>query len=201
MSVRRFPVMLATVAGLLVACSSSAPPSTEPPPTTVGPSSAPPSTAAATGQPFVSASYGYTVTSTDWTGTDAKTTWGGTGFPGAGDPAVDVLDGPEGVEAYAFGEPTSETLKRFVADALAANAKVHPCSAQMPPPTAAAVAGAPAALQQGHCPPPGGIFVISAMLVHAGRAYVFFTESIPAGTEPFTRNWFLAMLRLIRFTN
>jgi len=208
----RFRTVVPTVMSLLAlaACSDGSPtPAVErsvsaPESSTgtgVSPSSAPATTAATAGQPFVSASYHYTVTSTDWTGTDAGKTWDGTGSPGNGDPTVDILDGPEGVEAYVFGEPTNETLEQFVAEASTANAKVHPCTAQMPPPTTTTVAGAPAVLEQGHCPPPGGPFVISATVVHGGRAYVFFTVSIPPGSEHFTRNWFLPLLTEIRFTN
>jgi hypothetical protein len=209
---RRFPVVLTAVAGLLVACNSSLPQSTAPPATTVatsstplatsvGPSSAPTTTAATTRQPFVSASYHYTVTSTDWAGTDAKKTWDGTGSPGNADPTVDILDGPQGVEAFAFGEPTSETLKQFVTQARATDAKVHPCSTQMPSTTTTTIGGAPAVIHSGNCPPPGGPFVIGAYVVHGGRAYVFFTVSIPPESGQFTRNWFLPLLREIKFTN
>ncbi len=220
MRLHRFPAVLVAMAGLLIACS----PSTGPSGATAGSSSAttagtstgtttvpdtppatsgvtvPATTVASPTQPFVSASYHYTVRSTDWTGTDAKKVWDGTGSPGNGDPTVDVLDGPHGVEAYAFGEPTGQTLQQFAAAARAAKAKVHPCSAQMPPATTTTVGGAPAVLQQGHCPPPGGPFVISATVVHAGRAYLFFTLSIPPGSEAFTRHWFLPLLSEIRFT-
>jgi hypothetical protein len=211
--------MLVAVAGLMIACGSS---SSGPSPTTVGrpaattttgATTAPGSPSATTGtsvpatggasptQPFASASYHYTVASTGWAGTDAKKRWDGTGLPGNSNPTVDVLDGPQGVEAYAFGEPTSDTLRKFVADARIANAKAHPCSTQMPSTTTMTVDGAPAVLDSGYCPPPGGPFVILAYVVHSGRAYVFFTVSIPPGSEQFTRNWFLPLLREIRFTD
>ena len=201
MFVRRLAVLLTAVAGLLVACTSSSPQSTPPPATGVGTSSVSVAPSPTPGQPFASSAYHYSVASTDWRGTQATEPWNGTGVPGAGDPRVDVLDGPQGEEAYAYGEPTSKNLSQFVADLGAADAKAHPCSAQMPAPTASIVGGVPAALRQGHCPPPGGIFVVSATVVRGGRAYVFFTESIPAGTEGFTRHWFLALLHLIRVTN
>ncbi|HXJ65638.1 MAG TPA: hypothetical protein VNN79_17920 [Actinomycetota bacterium] len=209
---RRFPVVLMAAVGLLVACSGSSPQSTPspattavsssaPPPTTAASSSAPATTAATPARPFVSASYHYAVASTDWTGTDASRVWDGSGSPGNADPRVDVLDGPHGVEAYAFGEPTSKTLEQFVAHARAVDAKVHPCSSQMPSTTTTTIGGAPAVIHSGYCPPPGGPFVIGAYVVHAGRAYVFLTVSIPPGSGPFTRHWFLGLLREVRFTD
>jgi hypothetical protein len=186
----------ATTAASTSAATSGAN-ATSAPPTTSG-TSVPPTTGASPAEPYVSASYRYTVTSTDWTGTDARQRWDG-GSPGDADPTVDVLHGPEGEQAYAFGEPTSQTLRQFVASARAANAKAHPCTKEVPSSTTTTVGGAPAVLDQGHCPPPGGPFVMTAYVVHGGRAYVFFTYSIPPGSEHFTRHWFVQVRSEISF--
>ena len=143
MSSRRLSATLLASVALLAACGGGSPATTPPVTATTGPTtSSGPTTAATTGpttsapatttpttvrEPFVSSNYGYTVTSTDWTGTDATEVWNGKGAPGDGSPFVDTLEGPEGVRAFALAEPTDATLEEYVAASRKANAKGHPC--------------------------------------------------------------------------
>jgi hypothetical protein len=80
------------------------------------------------------------------------------------------------------------------------NARVHPCRVQPANTASITVGGEPAILDQEHCAPTGGPFVITAYVIHGGRGYVFFTYSIPTGSEPFTRSWFKSLLSSISFT-
>jgi hypothetical protein len=148
---------------------------------------------------FTSSHYGFTVTSTDWTGTDATVSWNGKGSPGDQDPTVDTVVGPEGEQAYAYAEATKEDLQQFAARSRAVNATVHPCPAKPQVSTTTTIGGEPAILDQEHCPAPGGPYVITAFVGHGGRAYVFFTYSIPAGTDGFTRQWFVSFLKDVSF--
>jgi hypothetical protein len=134
-----------------------------------------------------------------WTGTDASEVWNGKGSPGDTSPAVDVLAGPEGVQAWAFGKETDESLDEFAAEFRRANAKAHPCPGRGPNLQSITVGGVPAVLDSGHCPAPGGPFIMTVNAVANGRGYVFFTYSIPPGSEQFTRSWFLPMLDGISF--
>jgi hypothetical protein len=204
------------VVGLLVGCSVSPTPApssgstgTSVPRTSTAPTqrasapsaggTTPPATAPSPA-PFMSSHYRYAVASADWTGSNAATAWDGTGGPGDTDPTVDVLRGPQGEQAYAFGEPTTAPLNTFVAHLRTMNARVHPCRVQPANTTSITVDGEPAILDQERCPPTGGPFVVTAYMIHEGRGYAFFTYSIPPGSGPFTRSWFRSLLTYISFT-
>ena len=145
-------------------------------------------------EPFRSTLYGYVVTSLDWTGTSATTAWDGTGSPGNGDPTVDILEGPTGQQAYAFGGPTTATLDEFVAASRAANAAQRGCP-EVPAATAEiAVGGEPGILDEVDC----GVFALSATVVHDGRVSAFFTFDQP-GKEAEMRAWFGSLLRAVTF--
>jgi hypothetical protein len=203
-------VLLATV-GLLGACGGGGPASTTAAttgpstssgpttsdPTTTGSATTPPTSAPA--EQFVSTNYGYTITSTEWTGTDATEVWDGTGAPGDGDPFVDTLMGPEGVRAFALAEPTDATLAEYVAASRKANAKGHPCPPKPEKSHQTTVGGEPATVDETHCPADVGPYAINAIVFHAGTAYSFFTYSTVPGSEAFTRNWFQDLLPLISF--
>ncbi|MGA9160013.1 MAG: hypothetical protein WB297_04005, partial [Actinomycetota bacterium] len=149
--------------------------------------------------PFVSRHYGNAVTSEEWTGTDATTAWDGTGLPGHDDPAVDMLKDLEAHTAFAFGERTEESLQKFVTAFRRTNATVHAGCPVKPEKTGPITIGnEPAILDQMHCPPSGGPFVLTAYVVHAGRAYVFFTLAV-ALSEAATRSWFSSLLKDISF--
>ena len=210
MPTRRLTAVLCATVGLLGACGGGGPASTTAATTgpstssgattsgatTTGGATAPPTPAA---EPFVSTNYGYTITSPEWTGTDATEVWDGTGAPGDGDPFVDTLVGPEGVRAFALAEPTDATLEEYVAASRKANAKVHPCPAKPENTSQTTVGGEPATLDETHCPAKVGPYAISAIVVHAGTAYSFFTYSTAPGSEGFTRGWFTDLLPLISF--
>jgi hypothetical protein len=193
MDSRRFPVLLVSV-GLLAACGGS--------PSSTATSSA--STTPVTTAPvdsFVSAHYDYTVTSTEWTGTDATRAWDGAGAPGDGSPTVDTLEGPDGVRAWALAVPTEATLQEYVDEFRKANSKVHMCPLKPEKTKPTTIGGEPAILEETHCPAQVGVFSITATVIHNGTASTFFTYTLVPGSEAetFTRSWFEGLLPLISF--
>jgi hypothetical protein len=190
---RHFAVLLVSV-GLLAACGGSPSPAA-----TQSASTTPVTTAPA--EPFVSAHYGYTVTSTDWTGTDATKAWDGAGAPGDGSPTVDTLEGPEGVRAWAMAAPTEATLQEYVDEYRKANSKAHQCPMKPEKTEPTTIGGEPAILDETHCPTQVGAFSITATVIHDGTASTFFTYTTVQGSEAeaFTRNWFEGLLPLISF--
>jgi hypothetical protein len=96
-------------------------------------------------------------------------------------------------------ERTGARLHGFVAGLRRINARVHPCAIRPAGSASITIAGEPAILDQEHCAPRGGPFVITAYVIHAGHAYVFFTYSITPGAERFTRSWFIPLLGHISF--
>jgi hypothetical protein len=193
MDSRRFLVLPVSV-GLLAACggspSSIATPSASTTPATTAPV-----------EPFVSAHYGYTVTSTDWTDTDATRAWDGAGAPGDGSPTVDTLEGPDGVRAWAVAVPTQATLQEYLDEFRRANSKIHRCPLKPEKTEPTTIGGEPAILEEIHCPAQAGVFAISATVIHNGTASTFFTYTVVPGSEAetFTRNWFEGLLPLISF--
>ena len=185
---RSFIVMLLIGAG---ACSGASN-STGVSPTGVSPT-------ASSQEAFVSSHYGYSITSTDWKGTQATTAWDGTGAPGDTDPSVDTLVGPKGQLAWAFGEPTTASLQKFTAASRKVDATVHPCPVKPETTDTISVGGERAILDDEHCPPGNGAYVILAYVVHSGHGYVFFTFSTPPDTETFTRRWFTSLLKDVSF--
>jgi hypothetical protein len=176
--------VLFTSAAVLAACAASSTTpglsSLEPSATVVASASVaaptPTATPASSKGPFRSAFYGYVINSPDWSGTGAATKWDGTGSPGDGDPHVDFLLGPGLLVAFGLGEVTTGTLDDFVAAFRATNATVHPCPTAPETTQSTTVGGAPATLDTTHCPA-GGEFVITAYVVKAGRAYIFFMHN------------------------
>ena len=149
----------------------------------------------------MSKTYRYVVTSTEWTGTNATRPWDGTGSPGDDDPAVDTLVGPDGQQAFGFGMSTEAGLGRFATRFRRANANVHPCPVKPERTDRTTVGSEPAIVDEMHCPAAGGPFVMTAFVVHDGRAYVFFTYTVITGrdAENFTRSWFASLLEAISF--
>jgi len=162
-------------------------------PTTPATTTAPSTTAAPAG-PFRSPLYGYVITTLDWTGRPATVAWDGKGSPGSADALVDVLRGPERQQAYAFGGPTTATLDEFVAASRAANAAERSCPEVPAATRRITVAGEPAIVDEVDC----GVFALSATVLHAGRAYAFFTFDQP-GKEAEMRAWFDALLQAVAF--
>jgi hypothetical protein len=150
--------------------------------------------------PFASAHYGYAVTSDEWTGEDASKAWDGAGSPGDTDPTVDTLEDAEGHAAFAFGEPTDTSLHRFVAAFRRTNATVHPCPIEPDRTEPITIGNERGVLDEMYCPRSGGPFVMTAFVIHAGQAHVFFTYTNVAGTEGPTRFWFGSLLQNIAFT-
>jgi hypothetical protein len=182
-------------AGMLGACGGSSGSSSSVTTATTSPttSAAATTTAAPAGQPFTSKLYHYALNSPDWIGTSAQTAWDGTGSPGDGDVTVDSLVGPDSQRAFAFGEPTKATLKKFVAKARATNHKIRPdCPAKPEKTGRTTIGGEPAIVDEVHC----GVFALSAYVIHAGRVYAFFTYDQP-GNEAAMRAWFGSLLKTI----
>jgi len=61
--------------------------------------------------------------------------------------------------------------------------------------------GVPRIVDEENCPASGGPFVITPYAVHGGQATVFFTYSIPPGSEAITRTWFESLLQLQSFNS
>jgi len=156
-------------------------------------STAAPSTSPSPSGPFRSVVYGYAVTSPAWTGTASTTAWDGTGDPGNGDGFVDTLIGPI-PNTFAFGERTNATLNQFAAARRAASAKGHPCPGGQITTTKLNVGGVPALLDSGNC----GVFVLTAYVVRAVRAYAFVMFDNP-GTETADRAAFEGLLKAVSF--
>jgi len=150
--------------------------------------------------PFASAHYGYVVTSNEWTGADASKVWDGSGSPGDTDPTVDTLEDPEGHAAFAFGESTDTTLRRYATAFRRTNATVHPCPVQPDRTGSITIGHERAILDEMYCPRSGGPFVLTAFVIHSGQVHVFFTYTNEAGNEAPTRSWFGSLLREISFT-
>jgi hypothetical protein len=150
--------------------------------------------------PFTSAHYGYVVTSEKWAGTDASMVWDGKGSPGDTDPTVDMLEDPEGHAAFAFGESTDTTLQKFAAAFRKTNATVHPCPVKPDRTESITIGHEQAILDEMYCPKSGGPFVLTAFVIHAGDAHVFFTYTNVVGNEAATRAWFGSLLKDISFT-
>ena len=199
-TVRRLALLVAS-AGLFAACSSSDSTSATlaAAPTTATPQLAP--TTPAVGEPFRSDLYGYVVRSPTWTGTSASTAWDGVGSPGNDEPVVDLLTGASPQQAFVFGVPTTATLDEFAATNHAANAAEpdHPCPVTPEAAAPTSIGGEPAILDEMHCPPDGsGVFVLTAFVVHDGRASVFVTYA-RSGSEAAMRTWFGSLLETISF--
>ncbi len=148
---------------------------------------------------FASSHYGYSITSSDWKGAQATTAWDGTGSPGDTDPSVDTLVSAKGQIAWAYGEPTTDTLQKFTASSRKVDATVHPCPVKPETTDAISVGSERAILDDEHCPPGNGAYVILAYVVHSGHGYVFFTFSTPPDTDSFTRRWFTSLLKDVSF--
>jgi hypothetical protein len=120
--------------------------------------------------------------------------WDGTGSPGDRDTLVDTLYGPDRQQAYAYAGSTTVTLDEFVAASRAANTAERGCPEVPTATRRITVAGEPAIVDELDC----GVFALSAAVIHAGRAYVFFTFNQP-GKEDEMRAWFGALLQAIAF--
>jgi hypothetical protein len=201
----RLPALLLASLGVLAACgggNSTSRPSSETTatasPTTSAAATTPATTAPPAGKPFVSKLYHYALKPPDWIGTSAQTAWDGAGSPGDGDPTVDYLIGPDSERAFAYGEPTKATLKKFVGASRAANAAVRQCPVKPEKTGPKTIAGEPAILDETHCPAGKGVFALTAYVIHAARVYVFFTYDQP-GNEAAMRVWFGSLLRSVSF--
>ena len=113
--------------------------------------------------------------------------------------AVDLFQGPAGVEAWAYAAPTKKNLMAYTTTTIRAARAAHPCS---PPQTGQAITigGAPARLLGMQCPAGSGFLVELAVTVRHGTAYVFASQN-PTGTkpaDPAAFRKFLAGIRLQR---
>ncbi len=182
---RALVLMFAAVA--VTACGGTDSPSDSPSPASIS---------SATAGVFNSKFYHYTLNSPDWTGYSATTAWDGTGSPGDGDPWVDTLAQSQGQRVFAYGEPTSTTLERFVAKSRAVGARARPDCAKPEATRATTIDHEPAIVDEIHCPAKTGVFALSAYVVHDGRVYVIFTYDQP-GDEAGMRAWFGDLLKKI----
>jgi hypothetical protein len=192
---------LLVVVALAVGCSSA---TTSPSNASPAHSPAPAASAPIAVPVFTSRHYGYTeALPAGWTGAQATQQWDGTGAPGGEDSVVDLFQGPGGVEAWAAATPTKESLGGYAQTVSRAAAAAHPCPAVPQTDQAITIGGAPARLLSMHCPPGSGFLVETAVIIHAGTAFVF-TSQNPTGTaaaEPAARaafRKFLAHIRLQR---
>ena len=181
--------LFTAVVGVLAACGGNDSASS----TTTSSVAAPPTTSTTTQPSFVSDLYGYSVDS--WTGTSAQTAWDGTGSPGDGDPTVDSLSGPELQRAFAYAGPTSDTLKKFVAQGRKTNAQLRGCPSKPEKTENTTIDGEPAIIDELHC----GVFALSASTIHDGEVYVFFTYDQP-GKEAEMRDSFRVLVSAVSFS-
>lgn len=190
---QRLVALLLLAVGVLTACGGTSSPRSSETTATTGPT-----TPAGGTTPFVSTIYGYAVTSPAWVGTMATTAWDGVSALGDGDPAVDLLVGPEGHRVFAYGGPTEAGLETFTADSRAANAKAHPCPKKPEKTGPTTISDEQAILDEMHCPPGTGVFALTAFVIHAGHVYVFGTYE-PPGHEAVMRTWFGSFLQDVSF--
>ena len=194
------PVLAASVImiALLAGCTSSA--STGPSASPTRSPTATASTPAAAGL-FTSRHYAYTeALPAGWTGGQATQQWNGTGSPGDDDSAVDLFQGPDGIQAWAIATPTKENLTAYTTTTTRASAAAHPCPATPQTDHAITVGGAPAQLLSMQCPPGSSFLVELAITVHDGTAFVFASQN-PSGTGGHSadRAAFRKFLASIRF--
>ena len=158
----------------------------------------PPNSGPAVGRIVTSRHYGYTETlPAGWRPvTQATRQWGGKGAPSNENRAVDLFQGPAGVEAWAYAAPTKKNLTAYTTATIRAARAAHPCS---PPQTGQAITigGAPARLLGMQCPAGSGFLVELAVTVRHGTGYVFASQN-PTGTEPTDRPAFHKFLTGIR---
>ena len=119
----------------------------------------------------------------------------GTGSPGDGDPTVDSLSGPELQRAFAYAGPTSDTLKKFVAQGRKTNAQLRGCPSKPEKTENTTIDGEPAIIDELHC----GVFALSASTIHDGEVYVFFTYDQP-GKEAEMRDSFRVLVSAVSFS-
>ena len=188
-SAARVAALLLAAAGVVAACSDDSSSSAV---TTTTATSSALTTATTTATPsnggvFVSTTYGYTIRSPLWSGLGANASWDGTGSPGSADPTVDRLYTPDNRLVFAYGGPTDASLPEFVADSRSTAAAARDCPVKPEATRRVTISGEPGVVDETHC---NGVFALSAFVVHAGRAVVFFTFDQP-GHEA-------AMRRLVR---
>jgi hypothetical protein len=189
----RLVALLLAAVGIVAGCSEDSPSSAAP--TTSATSSAMSSATSADGAPFVSTTYGYTITSPLWSGLAASASWDGTGSPGSADPIVDRLYTADNRLAFAYGGPTDANLPEFVADSRSTAAAARGCAVKPEATRRVTISGEPGVIDETHC---NGVFALSAFVVHAGRALVFFTFDQP-GHEAQMRSWFGSLVSQVAF--
>jgi hypothetical protein len=109
------------------------------------------------------------------------------------------LEDSERHAAFAYGEPTDLTLPKFARVSLRTNATVHPCPIRPEKTVRTTIGHEPAIFAEMYCPASGGPFVLTAFVIHAGFADVFFTYTNARGSEADTRSWFRALLGFVSF--
>jgi hypothetical protein len=181
--------------GVLAACGGDDSPSKATAGSSSVSTSAPTTPTSSSDQLFVSTTYGYTITSPDWSGLQASQSWDGTGSPGSADPTVDRLYAGDNQNVYAYGGPASASLDEFVSKSRSTAATLRGCAAKPEASSAITISDEPAVVDETHC---NGVFALSAYVVHAGRAYVFFTFDRP-GHEATMRAWFGSLMRHVSF--
>jgi hypothetical protein len=189
MHARTLTTLLLASLGVLAACGGDESPAG---PTTA--SSTVATSASATSPAddlFVSTTYRYTITSPAWRGLQASQAWDGTGSPGSADPTVDRLYADDNQNVYAYGGVTKASLDKFVSTSRSTGADLRGCRVKPEATTPITISGEAAVLDETHC---NGVFALTAYLVSAGRAYVFFTFDRP-GHEAATRRWFASLMR------
>jgi hypothetical protein len=108
--------------------------------------------------------------------------WNGTGSPGYDASAVDLFQGPGGVQAWATAAPTKENLAAYTRTVIQASNAGHGCPPVTQPSQAITIGGAPARLLAFQCAPGSGFWVEIAVTVHDGTAFVFASQP-PAYTK------------------
>jgi hypothetical protein len=109
--------------------------------------------------------------------------WGGTGAPGDGNKAVDLFQGPGGVEAWVYAAPTKENLAAYAITTVRTAGAAHSCPVVPQTNRAITIGGAPARLLDTQCPARSGFLVELAVTIRHGTAFVFGSQN-PSGMTP-----------------
>jgi hypothetical protein len=194
------PLVLAAL--LLASCTSGSPSrSVGPSMSTLAGTSPPLSSSPSAGAtPFVSKTYGYSLTiPAGWTSVQATATWDGKGAPGHDVAEADQFIGPVAASAWAFAAPTAKSLAAYVQERIAANYADHAatCPATPEAQDPIEIGGQPGTLLAWNC----GILINGAVTVRNGVGYLFgFRDpSVHAAIDATDRELFLELLQSVNF--
>ncbi|HEX3219143.1 MAG TPA: hypothetical protein VHU77_03820 [Candidatus Limnocylindria bacterium] len=152
---------------------------------------------------FASRRYGYSLTlPAGWVGGQAFRTWDGTGAPGYDGLSVDRFSAPAGqLTVWAYAAPFDGSLSEWTAAAVRAAATDHPCPTQPATNEELLIGKEAARLLGSHCPPVGGLFVMTAVTVHGATGFVFAVQDPSRATsDEAVRSAFLELITTVQFS-